>query len=84
MRASLTPWALVCTAPFGYTGREIFFLSVVGLRGAVPIVLATIPVLAGVRGAACDGGRLGVVRATKVRALTQSTNRAALPDSLPR
>lgn len=40
-----------CTAPFGYSAREILFLALVGLRGAVPIVLATIPVLAGVRGA---------------------------------
>lgn len=42
---------VVCTAPFGYTAREMVFLALVGLRGAVPIVLATIPVLAGVRGA---------------------------------
>lgn len=41
----------VCTAPFGYSATEILFLGLVGLRGAVPIVLATIPVLAGVRGA---------------------------------
>lgn len=42
---------LACIAPFRYGVRETAFLALVGLRGAVPIVLATIPVLAGVRGA---------------------------------
>ncbi|WP_377269762.1 potassium/proton antiporter [Peterkaempfera sp. SMS 1(5)a] len=38
-------------APFGYTWREKALLSWAGLRGAVPIVLATIPLTAGVPGA---------------------------------
>jgi cell volume regulation protein A len=41
----------LCLLPFRYPVHEIFYVGWVGLRGAVPIVLATIPVLAGAPGA---------------------------------
>ncbi len=40
------PLAVVlCLVPFGYRPREVAFVGWVGLRGAVPIVLATLPVI---------------------------------------
>ena len=42
---------LVCSVPFRIPWRQQVFLSWAGLRGAVPIVLSTIPATAGVPGA---------------------------------
>jgi len=47
------PIALFISAfPFGYKPKEMVFLSWVGLKGAVPITLATFPLVAGVAGSA--------------------------------
>src|SRR5476651_878001 len=42
---------LICLTPFRYSLREQLMVSWAGLRGAVPIVVATYPLLAGASGA---------------------------------
>ena len=41
---------LVATLPIGFSFRERLVLDWAGLRGAVPVVLATFPVIEGVEG----------------------------------
>lgn len=41
-----------CLLPFRYPAREVGYIGWVGLRGAVPVILATYPVLSGVAEAA--------------------------------
>ena len=43
--------AVLCLAPLRYPRNDIVYIGWVGLRGAVPIILATYPVLAGASGA---------------------------------
>ena len=43
--------AAVCVLPFGWRGANVLYASWVGIRGAVPIILATIPIMAGISGA---------------------------------
>jgi potassium/hydrogen antiporter len=78
-------------APFRFPGGELLFVGWVGLRGAVPIMLATFPVFAGVAGA----GRVfdvvffvvvvsAVVQGTTIRWLARRLGLISLAPPSPR
>lgn len=41
----------LCLLPFRFPGKEVLYMGWVGLRAAVPIILATFPLLSGIPGA---------------------------------
>jgi potassium/hydrogen antiporter len=78
---------LLCTTPFGLSLREQGFLAWAGLRGGVPIVLATFPIAAGVPGAlrVFDAVFFVVVLSVAAQGLTMrwAAHRLALVDAHP-
>ncbi len=87
------PIAVTVSTPTGFSWAERLVLSAAGLRGAVPVVLATFPVIAGVGGSTqiFDIVFVAVVLSTIVqgvgfeplaRAVGATTNEPALPRPL--
>jgi cell volume regulation protein A len=77
---------LLCLAPFRFSGREKAFISWVGLRGAVSIFLASIPLLVGMRDALIffDIGFVVVLVSLLVQGWTIAIAARRLHISLPR
>ncbi|MCB9497103.1 MAG: potassium/proton antiporter [Fibrobacteria bacterium] len=71
---------LVSLAPFGFGMRESVFVGWVGLRGAVPLVLATYPLLAGVPHA--SSLLIVVFLAVGISALAQGTTLSVFAERL--
>jgi len=67
----------LCLLPFQYTAAEIAFISWVGLRGAVPIFLAIIPVLAGLPDATVFFGVAFIIVLTSLIVQGWTVTRAA-------
>src|SRR5262249_15676874 len=67
----------LCLLPFRYTGSEIVLISWVGLRGAVPIFLAIIPVLSGLPDAAVFFGVAFIIVLTSLIVQSWSVATAA-------
>jgi cell volume regulation protein A len=70
----------ISLAPFRLDWRETLFVSWVGLRGAVPMVLATYPLLAGVPHASAL--LIVVFIAVGISALAQGTTLSVIADKL--
>lgn len=84
---------LGCLLPFRFSPREVGYIGWVGLRGAVPIVLAIGPVLAGVTGASqlfdlvffvvvCNAVLPGATVAWVTRRLRMDSGAAAAPPAV--
>ncbi|HEY1542404.1 MAG TPA: potassium/proton antiporter [Xanthobacteraceae bacterium] len=77
---------LICLAPFRFSWREKLFMSWVGLRGAVGIFLASIPLLVGLPDAQLyfDLGFVVVIASLLVQGWTIATAAHRLHIALPR
>lgn len=75
----------LCLAPFRFTWREKLFVSWVGLRGAVPIFLGTVPVLAGLPNATLyfDIAFVVVLTSLLIQGWTISASARSLKLALP-
>ena len=77
---------MICLAPFRFSWRERLFISWVGLRGAVGIFLASIPLLVGMKGAQVyfDVAFVVVLASLLIQGWTIATAARRLHVALPR